>query len=120
MQALDRYAVWPAPVRVRRVALGSCLASAVAQEYGVAGSSVEPTTRIGGAPGACAAAGCASARAGQYAQTMDCHASAAPKLGADLASRDASFVYARIAVGAGRSRHDVATLAERMLENDPS
>src|SRR5262245_49687504 len=120
MHELERYAVCPAPARVRRVARGSCFASAFAQEYGVAGSPVEPMTRIGGAPGAFAAAGCLCGPAGQYAQGRVPHATAAPKSGADFARRAASALYARIVVGAGRSRQLVAMFPERMLENDPS
>src|SRR4051812_27411770 len=120
MHELARYPVWPAPVRVSSVACGNSFASASAQAYGVAGSSVEPMTRIGGAPGACAAAGCPVARTGQYTQGRVDHASDAPNVAEERASRAASALYARMVIGAGRSRQAVAMFAEMMLENDPS
>src|SRR5699024_1171663 len=51
MQALPRwYAVWPSPSRLRSTPESSWSARATACSYGVAGSRVVPTTRIGAAP----------------------------------------------------------------------
>src|SRR4029079_16723535 len=48
----SRYAVWPSPSYVRRCPLDSSLDKDTAHSYGVAGSRVVPTTRIGPLPGA--------------------------------------------------------------------
>ena len=46
------YAVWPSPFQPSSTPDFSSRASACAHRYGVAGSRVVPTTRMGGAPAA--------------------------------------------------------------------
>src|SRR6266702_5991424 len=47
---LDSYDVWPLPWRVSRTEPAICPLTDCASTYGVAGSFVPPTKRIGGAP----------------------------------------------------------------------
>src|SRR5438093_3170942 len=49
-QGLESYEVWPFPVRVSRIDPSMSRLTACASAYGVAGSFVPPTRRIGGAP----------------------------------------------------------------------
>ena len=50
MQSLNPYDVWPLPRRVSSTDLGICSLTLFAHAYGVAGSLLAPTRRIGGAP----------------------------------------------------------------------
>src|SRR5262249_20788531 len=76
-----RYAVWPSPSYVSSVAEESWEARACAHAYGVAGSRMVPTTRIGAAPAAVMVCGRPVALTGQYAQARSPQARPEPNTG---------------------------------------
>ena len=83
--------MWPSPLRVTSTADSSCLASDFAHPYGVAGSPVEPTTTIGGAPAPDAGPGVRCAGTDQNAHVRSLYA-AAWNRGATLRNVAASLV----------------------------
>src|SRR5688572_3826192 len=68
-QALKWKLVWPSPWRVIRTPDSSWSASETPHSYGVEGSPVAATTRIGGAPAAITGPGTRVGSAGQNAQS---------------------------------------------------
>ena len=80
-----------------------------ADAYGVAGSWVVPTTRSGGAPAACTAAGLSRAGTGQNVHGRPSHTFDAPKCGATRAAAVGEPLHRRDASAAtGASRQPIA------------
>src|SRR5947209_16388453 len=101
---LDPYEVWPLPLRVSKTEFGIWLLTACAHAYGVAGSLVPPTSRIGGAPSAVIGPTAPVGFTGQYAQARFEYWVGGPKNGDALANAGPSASYAPTSGGTGRSR----------------
>src|SRR4051794_22304653 len=100
MHLLSPYAVWPSPLRVRRMPDASSFERFTAHWYGVAGSPVVPTTTIGGAPSAWITPGSCAGWIGQNAHVRPLYAIAAPNRGATFSSCGTMASYAAMSVGA--------------------
>ena len=81
MHGLASYEMWPWPLRVMSTELVSCLCTFWAHTYGVAGSPVPPTSRIGGALSAVNGPACPVGGTGQYAHPRFEYWVAGPKCG---------------------------------------
>ena len=107
--------MWPSPFQPSSTPEVRSAASARAQRYGVAGSRVVPTTRMGPAPAALIAAG-GAAGTGQYAQGRLPHTIDAPNSGAARSAADAAACQGASDRGQGRSTQLTAVLASTRLE----
>src|SRR5581483_3774462 len=101
--------------RVTSTALPSSDASPSAHATGVAGSPVEPTTTIGGEPGACKGPGRITGGVGHTRHEMPPHPTGGPKYGACLAAAAANAAKPATVVGWGWSRQLIAVLASTEL-----
>src|SRR5713226_7426443 len=111
MQSLNSYDVWPLPMRVRSTDPGICSLTFFDQTYGVAGSLLAPTTRIGGTP-LMVRGRYARGSSGQKSQYTPSHSSHGPKKGDALRIWPPAGSGDRTSVGAGGlSRHAVAANA---------
>ena len=86
----EPYAVCPSVSTVSSTAFGVRVATASAFEYGVAGSPVLPTTRMGGTVDGMTGTGSATAGAAHVAHGSISFATAAPNRGAASAARRAN------------------------------
>src|SRR5205807_1788754 len=91
-------------------------ATACADAYGVAGSCVVPTTRIGGASGAAIGPILPTGAAGQPTHGKSSHAVDAPKRGAACAAARATVSSSPTRRGPGASMHPMAYIAAVELE----
>src|SRR5712691_10663636 len=107
--------MWPLPCRVRSTDPAIVLLTDCAHAYGVAGSPVPPTSRIGGAPSAVSGPGCPVGLTGQYAQARFEYWVAGPNNADAFANVGPRASYEATSLGTGRSRQLTEKLASPSL-----